>query len=69
MGKEKTDKEIAEEVDLDATLVCTITPGQWKLILMYKVRGLVLQIAQAEGVQGVMEFIEKLQIRAREGPG
>ena len=46
MGKAKTDKKIAEEVDLDATLVCTITPEQWKLILMYKVRGMVLQIAQ-----------------------
>ena len=64
MGKAKTDREIAEEVDLDGTLVCTITPEQWKLILMYKVRGIVLQIAQAEGVQGVMEFLEKLQIRA-----
>ena len=36
---------------------------------MYRVRGIVLQIAQAEGVQGVMEFIEKLQMRARQGPG
>jgi hypothetical protein len=65
MGKQKTDKEIAEEVDLDATLVCTIMPEQWKLILMYKVRGIILQIAQAEGVQGVMEFIEKLQFYKR----
>ncbi|MBN2322000.1 MAG: hypothetical protein JXR49_23185 [Acidobacteria bacterium] len=64
MGKAKTDQEIAEEVDTGSTLVCTITPEQWKLILMYKVRGLVLQIAQAEGVKGVVEFMEKQQIRA-----
>ena len=69
MGKAKTDKEIAEEVDPGSTLVCTITPEQWKLILMYKVRGMVLQVAQAEGVKGVMDFIEKLQFRARQGPG
>lgn len=36
------------------SLVCTITPEQWKLILAYKVRGMVLYIAQSEGVQGVV---------------
>jgi hypothetical protein len=34
MGKEKTDKEVAEKVELSATLVCTITPELWKIILM-----------------------------------
>ena len=61
MEKEKTDREVAEEVDLKGTLVCSLSPEQWKLVLAYKVRGLILQIAQAKGEQGVVDFIRRLQ--------
>ena len=70
MGKQKTDQEIAEEVDLKGTLVCSLSPVQWKLVLAHKARGMVLQIAQAEGGQGVEDFVRQLQMLDRQpGPG
>jgi hypothetical protein len=70
MGKEKTDQEIAEEVDLNGTLVCSLSPEQWRLVLAYKARGLVLQVAQSGGEKGVEDFVGQLQrLSAQAGAG
>ena len=70
MEKEKTDREIAEEVDLKGSLVCSLSPEQWKLVLAHRARGMVLQIAQSGRKQGVMDFVGYLKaLSERSGPG
>ena len=70
MKREKSDQEIAEEVDLAGTLVCSLSPEQWKLVLAHRARGIVLQIAQSERKQGVMDFVRYLQrLSVQSGPG
>jgi hypothetical protein len=70
MEQLKTDREIAEEADLKGTLVCSLSPEQWKLVLAHKARGMVLQIAQSKGEKGVEDFVGRLQrLAAKAGAG
>lgn len=59
--EEKTDQELAEQIEETAELLGLITPKQWKLILKYNKRGEVLLCASFLGWSSVVELIDNLQ--------
>lgn len=65
LGKDKTDEEIAAQVDEEAELLGTLSAQEWAWVLRADRRGELLHVAEASGWSGVLRYIAKL-IRVEE---
>ncbi|EXJ09037.1 protein rep [Nitrincola nitratireducens] len=55
--KEKTDEEIAHEQEDKADSLALLTAHQWRIILRYKARAEILNIAEREGAAGIQRWL------------
>lgn len=60
---EKTDQEVAEEVEAEAELVCSVSPADWNLVLRqpYEARAQLLSQAESGGAGAVEAYLSTLR--------
>lgn len=59
---EKTDEEIAAEAQDAADLLARLNRHEWKLVLKYKARALILDIAETAGLPGIHQWLSETTI-------
>lgn len=59
---EKTDQEIVEEKEDKADLLALLSRDDWRLVVRKKVRAELLDVAEMEGVEGILDYLEILRI-------
>jgi hypothetical protein len=63
LGREKSDAEIAKEIDQDAVLLGMLTRADWTAVRRADRRGELLEIASSQGWDGVVKFIQCLVMK------
>jgi hypothetical protein len=59
---EKTDEEIAAELVDNADLLARISREQWQVIIRFRQRAMVLNIARTNGEKGVMDYLKGIDL-------
>lgn len=65
LGTDKTDEELADQVDVDATIFARIPLNVWRVILQANKRGEVLELCH-QGQDAVLDYLTDLMEQAGE---
>jgi len=71
LGEEKSDQDLADHSEVEATHVCDIEYDDWKRVRRLGLQPNILDAAEDGGIVGVLNFLEGLRIsemRTRDGP-
>lgn len=60
LDSEKTDQEIASQLDEETVLLGSLTKSQWRIVLHADRRGELLEVAASSGWRGVLDYIQIL---------
>lgn len=60
LGKEKSDEDLAGQVDEEAAILGNLTAAEWDAVLKADARGELLRVAQSSGWAGVIRYIGKI---------
>jgi hypothetical protein len=61
MLADESDEEVAAKVEEGAVLLGTLTPKEWGRVVQAEKRGELLEVANRDGWEGVVRFIELLK--------
>ena len=69
LGRDRSDEQLAEEVEEDAVLLALLTPVQWLAVRYFNQRGELLEVARSGDGSRVGLFVSELVERLRGGDG